>query len=91
MPKSNKRVDYNSSLVTMIGTCDDIAQRVLLDAGSLGRGVVLILHNCRIVLCRFKVYQGDFFLYKQEFESELMDGIWDRGSLVAVNIADREK
>jgi len=40
---------------------------------------------------RFKVYQGDFFLYKQEFESELMDGIWDRGSLVAVNIADREK
>jgi len=40
---------------------------------------------------RFKVYQGDFFLYKQEFESELMDGVWDRGSLVAVNIADRQK
>lgn len=40
---------------------------------------------------RFKVYQGDFFLYKQEYESELMDGIWDRGSLVAVNISDREK
>jgi len=40
---------------------------------------------------RFKVYQGDFFLYKQEHESELMDGIWDRGSLVAINISDREK
>jgi len=40
---------------------------------------------------RFKVYQGDFFLYKQEYETERMDGVWDRGSLVAVNIADREK
>jgi len=40
---------------------------------------------------RFTVYQGDFLLYKQEYESELMDGIWDRGSLVAINISDREK
>lgn len=40
---------------------------------------------------RLKVYQGDFFEYKREFESDPMDGIWDRGSLVAVNVADREK
>lgn len=40
---------------------------------------------------RFKVYQGDFFLFKSEYESEPMNGIWDRGSLVAVNVADREK
>lgn len=40
---------------------------------------------------RFKVYQGDFFLFKKEYEPEPMSGIWDRGSLVAVNVADREK
>lgn len=40
---------------------------------------------------RFKVYQGDFFLFKKEFEPECMNGIWDRGSLVAINVSDRER
>jgi len=40
---------------------------------------------------RFKVYVGDFFAFKLDFEKELCDAVWDRGSLVAVNVADREK
>jgi len=40
---------------------------------------------------RFKVYQGDFFQFKKENEAEPMNGIWDRGSLVAVNVSDRDR
>lgn len=37
----------------------------------------------------FRVYQGDFFAFRPEFESGPFDAIWDRAALVAINLSDR--
>ncbi|XP_013388872.1 probable thiopurine S-methyltransferase [Lingula anatina] len=39
---------------------------------------------------KIRIYVGDFFKFSREMEGEF-DSIWDRGSLVAIDIEDRER